>query len=401
MATALAVAIIIGLVFFLPSGVLNLRVQEGIFPIVAVGYMVGMALVAYAGLASGLFLLVVILLAVLNFTPGAWDVMQYAIVMCGFYLLLVSMRWEIMKRKAVIYNVVCSVALLNVVWLALQRMGVFLFFYPRGSAETLSTGLFANQNEVSVFLAMALPCFMRAGWRWLMPLVIAGLVLAQTANGIVAAICIGIVLILRWCVGRYPVRRVVLVCIASMVLGLGIIQVVHPVIGEDSTNQRIAAWTRALPLAAEKPLLGWGLGQGKYILPLYLNAREVPKRYAAAMYERVSYRDDLKALFAKNIPPESNEIRAAWTHLHNEYLQWWVEAGALGMGALVLLIWAHGFFFLRTRDRDWVPALGILAALCTACFFFTFQIGRLLFLAVLYAAMVQSAYLDRSQQGDS
>jgi len=234
-----------------------------------------------------------------------------------------------------------------------------------------------------------------------MPLVIAGLVLAQTANGIVAAICIGIVLILRWCVGRYPVRRVVLVCIASMVLGLGIIQVVHPVIGEDSTNQRIAAWTRALPLAAEKPLLGWGLGQGKYILPLYLNAREVPKRYAAAMYERVSYRDDLKALFAKNIPPESNEIRAAWTHLHNEYLQWWVEAGALGMGALVLLIWAHGFFFLRTRDRDWVPALGILAALCTACFFFTFQIGRLLFLAVLYAAMVQSAYLDRSQQGDS
>ena len=93
--------------------------------------------------------------------------------------------------------------------------------------------------------------------------------------------------------------------------------------------------------------------------------------------------------------------QAAWTHLHNEYLQWWVEAGALGMGALVLLIWAHGFFFLRTRDRDWVPALGILAALCTACFFFTFQIGRLLFLAVLYAAMVQSAYLDRSQQGDS
>jgi len=80
-------------------------------------------------------------------------------------------------------------------------------------------------------------------------------------------------------------------------------------------------------------------------------------------------------------------------------------ATALAVAIIIglVLFLPSGVLNLRAQEGIFpVVAVGYMVGMAlTACFFFTFQIGRLLFLAVLYAAMVQSAYLDRSQQGDS
>ena len=57
--------------------------------------------------------------------------------------------------------------------------------------------------------------------------------------------------------------------------------------------------------------------------------------------------------------------------------------------------------FYKTKEKDVFVFLSLIALLLTANVFFTFQLGRFIFMAVLMAAMIQAQYLNeqQSQQG--
>ncbi|MDD5234540.1 MAG: hypothetical protein PHG91_14200, partial [Syntrophales bacterium] len=84
---------------------------------------------------------------------------------------------------------------------------------------------------------------------------------------------------------------------------------------------------------------------------------------------------------------------ALWTHLHNDPLQWTIEAGSCGLAVFILIVIFHAFAFFRTKGRDLCAGLSLLVLLWSCNAFFTFQIGRFSFLAVFLLAMIQGRYL--------
>jgi O-antigen ligase len=156
---------------------------------------------------------------------------------------------------------------------------------------------------------------------------------------------------------------------------------------------RVKVAMKTLELVNEKPLLGWGVNQSKYVAHLYLNGDRQDPRYLMRAYGKVIYKDDFQRLYLAN--PERYQGTQKWVQLHNDYLQFAVDTGIVGLASLVLIVVSHAVAFIRTRRRDLLTGLSVLCLLWTANAFFTFQIGRFSFLMVFFLALIQGAYLTQ------
>lgn len=402
----LVVVFSLGLIICLPSGVINLREQETIFPLIGIALFLACLIFrnpnpdhpriggGAAGKIVGLSLVFVVIHIISIFTPDSYRLLLI-IALYGFlYYAVVTNYAEIQENKNLIYNLICIFALLNVLWLALQVNKIYIIFYPtsyfRDGGQAIQTGFFANRNEVSVYLAASLPFFFRGKWHYGIIPVLAGLVAAQTTTGAIGAVIVlavyGIILLHR---KGWKIKWIVL---PGLIFSIVAISAYMKFVHQGGYGGRLSAYQKSLELVEEKPLWGWGITQGKYVIPLYLNGDRQKARYLVYAYKHVVYHLDFKNVYLKN-PIRHKTDEVIWTHLHNDPIQWAVEAGLIGLALALAVIIAHAFAFFRTKRWDLCAGLSLLVLLWSCNAFFTFQIGRFSFLAVFLLAMIQGRYL--------
>lgn len=394
----LIILFIVGCIFFLPSKVIDLREQEMLFPLVGIIMYLAWSIYHRVNRAVGITIAFIVVYALFTFTPTGYRFIIMVSVFSFLYYAVAMHYEEISRHKTLIMNILCIVALLNVVWIILQVNGIFIFFKPINDIPTIETGFFANRNEVSVFLACCLPFFFRRWWHLGIIPILAGLVLAKTLNGLIGAIIImaiyGIILNVRLGLSR----KTLTVCIAGfLIISAGAYtKYVHG----GGIEARASAFKKAAELIYEKPLFGWGVNQGQYVIPLYLNGDRQDVRYVKWAYDKVIYHEDFKRLYLAN-PERHKTDNRMWIRLHNDYEQWAIETGIVGLLCLLLIIVSHLYAYIKTKGRDMIAGLAILCLLWTANAFFTFQIGRFAFLTVFFLACIQGAYLLQKRRNES
>ncbi len=373
---------------------LDLRTQESIFPLVGVAVLISYFIFSGINRPVGLLLFFVIGYTFISFTVSGYSVMLYAVLYGVLYLLTVKYYGEIERRKTLIFNLLCLLCVLNVVWLVLQHFNIFFIFYPRRNyVNDVHTGWFANQSEVAVFLAACLPFFFRGKWHWGIPFVLAGLMLARNTTGMIAASLVLAVhgLILLWKRSRY------LALCAFLVVLIAIPAIYDKYVHGGGVSVRLEAWSRASDLIVEKPLFGWGIGQSRFVVPLYLNADLLPVQSVMAMHQNVSDKEALKRLYLEH-PDRFRGDSKIWDALHNDMMQWAIDSGIVGLMLMLLVIASHIRSFIKTRNRDLMISLSVAVFFLTSLSFFTFQIGRFMFLSVIMLGLIQGAYKCQDQQ---
>jgi len=386
----LIILFVMGSIFFLPSKVFDLREQEMLFPLVGIILYLAWNIFHRVNRAVGITIAFIVVYALFTFTPTGYRFILMVSVFSFLYYAVAMHYEEISRHKTLIMNILCIVALLNVVWIILQVNGIFIFFKPINDIPTIETGFFANRNEVSVFLACCLPFFFRRWWHIGIIPILAGLVMAKTLNGMIGAIIVlaiyGIVLNVRYKLER---KTLVLALALFMALSAGAyIKYVHG----GGIEARASAFKKAVELVYEKPLFGWGVNQGQFVIPLYLNGNRQDVRYVKWAYDKVIYYKDFKHLYLANPERHKTDDRM-WIRLHNDYLQWTVDMGIIGLIGLLWIVISHGLAFARTHKKETIIGLAAICLLWTANAFFTFQIGRFAFLMVFFLACIQGAYI--------
>ena len=378
-----------GSIFFLPSKVIDLREQEMLFPLIGIALYLAGNIFFKVNKAVGIAFAFTIIYALCAFTPEGYRFLLVLTMFAYLYQTIALNYDTILKRSTLIMNMLCILALLNVFWIVLQVNGIYIFFKPLNTAS-LETGFFSNRNEVSIFLAACLPFFFRRWWHIGIIPILTGIVLAKTLNGLIGAIIImaiyGIILNVRFGLSR----KTLTICIAGfLVLSAGAYtKYVHG----GGIEARASAFKKAAELIYEKPLFGWGVNQGQYVIPLYLNGDRQDVRYLKWAYNRVIYHEDFKRLYIANPVRHKTDDRM-WIRLHNDYLQWTVDMGIIGLIGLLWIVISHGLAFARTHKKETIIGLAAICLLWTANAFFTFQIGRFAFLMVFFLACIQGAYL--------
>jgi hypothetical protein len=389
---SLIVLFVMGCFFWVPSNVINLRVQEMLFPLVGIALFLALSIFFRVSKAVGAFLAFVIVYGLCTFTPDGY----HFILMLMFFAYLyetVALRYkEIIKHKTLIFNLLCIFALLNVLWLILQANGIYIFFKPKNVTDTLETGFFSNRNEVSVFLACCLPFFFRRWWHIGIIPVLVGLILASTVNGIIGAVLV--LAIYGLIIGTRKGYAKKWLTTGAIILTVAAVASYMTFVRTGGIGPRVKVAVKALELVKEKPLLGWGVNQSKYVAHLYLNGDRQDPRYLMRAYGKVIYKDDFQRLYLAN-PERYQGDGLKWVQLHNDYLHVAVDMGAAGLAGLVLIVVSHAVAFFRTRRRDLLTGLSVVCLLWTANAFFTFQIGRFSFLMVFFLALIQGAYLTQ------
>ena len=365
------------------------------FPIVGISVLLSGMIFIYQSKTVGLFGIAMTVMIVANFIPDSY---KFLLAMTFFlieYHLIVNYSVQLRKRRNLIYNLICIFALVSVFWQVLQYKGIMILFYVMDPDHL--TGTFANRNETSIFMALALPFFFRRRWCWLIPAIIAGLYLSKTMNGVIGAgiACSGYVFYKYWNQRGY---KATLAMVLAIFVPLFMAGTYMKYIHFGSVGQRIDVYTRALPLIAEKPLMGWGIGQSQWIVPLYMGIdnREMIN-YAL---EHVYYPEDLHRLYMahKDISKSIFSKDTMWAQLHNDYEQFAIDAGLVGLLLLLAVIISHTRGYFKTGAKDIYSFLSLIAILWTANAFFTFQIGRFTFLAVMFLAFIRSDYKDQQIQ---
>jgi len=390
----LVIVVICGVALFLPSKIIDLRVQKSLFPMMAIYLFICGLIYAKANRTVGILGAFVLLYTVAMFTTDPYTFFLISIFYLAFYLLAVTFYKDYVRPyRDLLINSLCIFAFVNVLWLVLQHYGIYFFFYPKPGSLDLETGWFANRNEVSVYLAITTPLFFRKRWAWgLIPQAL-GLALANTTNGAMTAIIVscayGVYMLFR----KYKNGRMLIVisCFALAFWSLaGYMKFIHT----GNISGRMEVYIATLDLIKEKPIFGWGIGQSFYVVPLYANAEKQKREIVGKLANSVLYKEDFKKLYREK-HNFNNKIEYLWIHLHNDYEQWTVDTGFVGLFLLLLVIVSHFIAFIKTKGRDVIIGLSTLAILISANAFFTLQMGCFLIVLVLFMAMIQGEYVSQ------
>lgn len=389
LSAAFALCLVVGCMFFMPSKVINLRIQESIWPIIAIILFLSFVFADRIEPSIGILLFYLVFATVIRFTPSSWKILQVAGMYAAFYLIIVLLQLD--QHKETVYNTLCCFALINILWVLLQKYGVNVLFYPKSGERILETGFFANKNELSVFLAIVAPCFLRKYWYWGLIAVGFGLIFAASYIGILAT---GIVLLIYAAVKVNETKMAVRNLIAVIVCVLAGFGAYWKWVDQPGYRTRLDVWKEAGELIKEKPLFGWGIGQTKYIFPLYTQTYS-SKAIVPKLHNKVLDQDALKKVFLEKEIKGKSLAGGMWMELHNDYLQLWLEVGIVGLMLILGVFAAHVKSFVQSVNRDIIPVLCVTAACITAEGFFTWQIGRFTFLTVMMLAFIQADYLRK------
>lgn len=226
----------------------------------------------------------------------------------------------------IILNMMCVLALINIVFVALQRLNIDPYPLIGIKGNCSPTGLMSNQNELSAFLAICTPAFFRNKWFWFLPIVAVGLFLAGSLNGVLGASLATFVFLMF--------HEYKFIGFIALFIGVGVFLLNDDFIqNSQSISQRLYIWKKALYLSFKnQPFLGFGLGN-------WLNVNEVIAKAG-------DYKDGLM-----------------YTRVHNTFIQGFVE---MGVGFIVVLI-GYAFSLIKQINRKNILPLSALGAIIVCC----------------------------------
>jgi O-antigen ligase len=218
-----------------------------------------------------------------------------------------------------------------------------------------------------------------------------GLILAKCTNGaLTASIVSGVYVAYRfWNVKNRKVAVIVILICSLLAVG-GFMKFVH--LG--SYPIRLKVYVTSLDLVYAKPLLGWGIGQATYTVPIYLNGDRQTKEVSKWCLENIYYQEDFKKLYTAKHTFDSG-ICGFWPQVHNDYEQWLIDTGLVGLFLLFMVFLSHFLAFIKTRKRDVLLGLSVLAILISANAFFTLQMGCFVFILTLFMGIIQGEYVSQ------
>ena len=193
---------------------------------------------------------------------GKWSYLQFQIILYSllWYAALVAvMRLYPGKGEEAVLDAMCIIALVNVPFQILQFFDIApLIAVP--TPRTLQTvGFMTNPNEVSALLAFCAPAFWRGRWKWGLPAIGLGLVLAGTSGGIVS-LAIGVLAYIalsrKW--------KLLLTAVLYAVAGI----IVYFTLADAPGFERWAVWRKGLALCSQHWIFGSGLGHWPWVIQL-------------------------------------------------------------------------------------------------------------------------------------
>jgi len=301
-------------------------------------------------------------------------------------------------NKDAVWNALCLVIFANVTmqceqWIGYPVLEKFKHCYLPG----YYTGLMGNPNETSAMYAMCLPLFFRKPWIWTLPIVVLGLVLARTSNGILAAAIVSIIYA-SW---KYKGagQKVILGLIPIFLLVFGLY------VDKFDLNQQLKdrgyVYKVSALVGSVKPF-GWGFSQYEYIIPMFTASFNMPLIQKHLTYGNIVDKASLDKgieLVSGTLNEEQskayfkdpkNNTDVMYVHAHNEYLEFFFVAGYPGAA---LLLWCVISALVNGwRMRDKTAFFCLLSSCLTAVFFFPWQMIPTAAITVL---MITVIYGDR------
>ena len=385
-----------GSLVIIPNGIIDPRIQRTTNFLYGMLVISGFYVLSKISIVTGLFILYVCLISffTIHYEPNTFYIIFSLII---FYLGIVYTYdcWK--NKKEAIYDTLIYLVIINVIYQILQYFHIYILLYPISGTEYQVTGIMSNINDTSAFYALCLPAFFRKNRWFLLPIIIFGLYISATLNGIFASICIaGLYGLINIPIKKYW-KWIVLTIVVSIPLLFSYAIYVDKF---DLKNQQIGRffiWKKTIEVASMQPL-GWGFSQYDVVMPLltsfkYLDNPPFLPGTKEYLYKKVIN----KPVFDKALIKAShgnlqyffsNKMsKTIFLQAHNEYLEWFFIGGWIGL--------IMGFFFLLRYlwvgfwQSDRLPFYGLVVSLLTAIFFFTYHITPLALITVLYLSLIE------------
>lgn len=293
------------------------------------------------------------LLALLKICTGDFVITSYiALMMIGIFLAAAQGLSKI--RAEIVYMAMRSGAVLLVVWMAVEALGLVRRFGP----DIYIVGPF-NINEAAIYLALCLPAFLQKKWIWGLPILIAGLFACHSTTGAAAACAGGIVYVLLKS-GQRATLPIIGGAASLLVLFLAYCDPVAGLVA----NPRWETW-RQIVLSFHADWDGRGLGSFADLFPVMTMGN----------------------------PLLSPLGGSAWVQAHNEFLQVGFELGLQALALLVAyVIWgAVNAWMRRGNDEIAIPAAGMAAVVVSSFGFHNFHVAPIALLGVAWIGLWDNA----------
>lgn len=382
----LTFCVLFGGLIMIPNGI-ELRVQR----VFNFAYAVFVAMALYTTIKIDLFLGLLILLAAFQMFFSLYSGIETNLFLTCLVFLFIAIHltypsWR--SKVHVLYNVLCFIVLLNVLWQLLQLSSIYLITAPLPGTEDMKPGLMSNINETAALYAICLPAFFRTKWNWCIPVVFVGLIIARTTVGMTAAIVVLGIHAFR----SLPINKYLVV--AGM--GLCFLLFVTQIDGFDfrsHKSNRISIWNSSIKAAVVKPF-GWGFGQYKYVIPLMTSYKSIKDTDRKIIYQSVidkpAFEKALNMVSSGNLAYFTSDKQVGSMHVeaHNEWIEWLFISGIGGL--LLALYCAANIIFMGINAGKIIPVYGFLASCITAMGFFTWHIAPMAIITVVYMGLIMS-----------
>lgn len=173
---------------------------------------------------------------------------------CILYGAIVALEYS--NTSQVFMDMMCVVALGNIVIQALQVANMDPIFMPIEGGHDIPTGLMTNINETSALLAFCFPAFLRKRWVYMLPVVAFGFIAAKSSGGVMAVI-LGICAY-AWMTGF---ASYVLIAISAFVVWW----LVDPPYDQPGSASRIEVYIAGFKAYLQRPIMGFGIGHWKIV----------------------------------------------------------------------------------------------------------------------------------------
>jgi len=331
MATFLGAVLLLGVIGFVPEA--QIPIRSGKQALVDLGLVFGLGFLLPSRWLK-LFYWWSLLVLCKRFTPHS--LLVFYTLSIYLFVFSFAVRKVTEDHLNLIARWIRGITIFQLLWMGLQFFNmdpIFVDVMPPGMdpqywdpTRPTITGFLDNSMLAGSYLAVVSPFFLQGRWKWFLPVVLGGILMAGSEGAFLTAI-----LILAWTcwrMFRLSEKLKTLMMYGTIFICTGVLyyEWAHWLVVQE--NSRFFIWEKTKDLIMlDKFMLwtGWGGGQFSVAFPGLVRHWEIAPSHLS------------------------------WTHTHNDFLQLWFEAGLIG------LVLACGFIVQTLR-----PALRRMDPICTA-----------------------------------
>ena len=377
-----AFVLLAGIIFLMPNGI-EPREQRITGFTLSMLIAAGMYVAFRFDIALGALILYV---CAISWRMAYYDPQFYYMLFALIAFLIWIVKTEHVK-KGILYDVLIAVACLNLLFQVLQLFNINFVIV----AHKQTPGLMSNINETSALYAITAPAFFRKKRYLLLPVILAGLVISHSFQGVVTFAVVSIIFAIRSL--RFK-KSFVLLLIA---LAVGFTVSIKPFNYQNYQDSRIYVWQNSVKASLIKPVFGWGFNQSRFVIPLITSWNQLKPQDRAEIYNQIADKKAFDRVLNKtgykgNIPELNDKS-------HNEYVEWLFVGGFVGL--FIGLTALMRLLYEAYSQYDFIPFYGLLSASIVSLFGFTWHLIPLALMTVLYLALIIRSALNKKQEGEN